>query len=75
MKTLELNEMEMNMVNGGNGGFEDLNFFFAFCSALESGDYVRAREYYYDLLEAGADENTLYTYREFYKLYTGEELH
>ena len=74
MKTLELNEMEMNMVNGGSGGFEDLNFFFAFCSALESGDYARAREYYYYRLENGADEDTLYTWRELYKLYTGEGL-
>ena len=75
MTTYELNEMEMNMVNGGNGGFEDLNFFFAFCSALENGDYARAREYYYNLVADGADENMLYSYREFYKLYTGEELH
>lgn len=74
MKNLELNEMEMNLVNGGNGGFEELNYYCTYCRYLESGDYARAREYYYYRLENGADEDTLYTWRELYKRYTGEGL-
>ena len=72
MANCELNEIEMTTVNGG--AFESIQAFIVYTNALESGDYARAREYYYDQVENGADENLLYTWRELYKLYTGEGL-
>ena len=73
MTNFELNDKEMELVNGGS--YEALSQWTYFCNRLKAGEKEEAKEYFYSLVEKGAlsAENQT-VWREAYRLYTHEEM-
>lgn len=73
MTNFELNDKEMDLVNGG--AFEQLTYWTNFCNLLKAGDKEGAKAYFYSKVENGSlSPEDQGVWREAYKLYTGENM-